>query len=105
MNREDAELFIEFIKHKKIATVIETAEHLNISKRRLHDVLPILDVLGLVDRSKRGSITWVGPVDNNTYDCNKLIIKSVGAITLVKNLGMQVMIEQTVNGFTVEKVT
>ncbi len=107
MSKEDINGIINLIKIKKSITSADISKLLKISMRRVFDVLPVLEVLGIVTRPSRGMVSWVEkkvPVDNNIYNCSKLIIHCIGVITEVKNLGMQITIEQTADGFTVEAV-
>lgn len=114
MKAEDIQLIIDLIQARGEIKSSDIATLLDLTKRRVFDVLPVLEVMGVITRPKRGSVVWVkkdvpiitnsaDDTDTLTYNTNRLLIKAVGAITSVKNLGAQeMMIEQTAEGFTIE---
>lgn len=103
MKKEGIDRILVVLKRGRIS-ITDLAKQTDLLKRRLWDVLPILEALGLIDRSERGIVTWIQKEEkiDNHYPGNKLQIHTIGAITSVMRHGMQgVLIEQTASGFNV----
>lgn len=104
MNNEQIQSLVDLIRKKGEIKSVDIASILKIPIRRIYDVLPVLEVVGMITRLSRGVVSWVESVDSNVYDCNKLMISCVGTITEVKNMGVQLTIEQTGDRFAVERL-
>lgn len=109
MKKEDIQLIIDLIQTKKKIKSSEISRLLSIPIRRIFDILPTLEVLRIITRT-RGIVAWVEPTEvlsietNNTYLCSELHISCIGVITSVKNLGNNVVLEQSGVGFSVEGI-
>lgn len=102
MKKEAVEKIVNTIESVPSLHIDDLVSLSGIQKRRLYDILPILEVLGYITRDK-GHITKVEPVESNgKYDSQSLVINANGAITSVRQLGPQgIRIEQTALGFEV----
>ena len=105
MKLEEFNRMVEILKREKQIGTRALAVALDTTARRLYDVLLPMEYLGMIERPKKGLIKWVARESDkpiSTYDCRIIEISSNGAITQVRNNGMQsVVIEQTAEGFTV----
>lgn len=105
MKKADIDNILIVLKEQKSLSISDLATLTGLMKRRLFDVLPILNALGMVDRSKKGWVTWIEKEEskiNGNYDGRRLEINTVGIIESVRRMGVQTLvIEQTAEGFQV----
>jgi hypothetical protein len=118
MQLPQVQLIINIIKtHPNGIKPSLLAAEANMTKRRLYDLLPTLEALGKIKRS-RNFIEWVEVLEvlevlpdethessngpEGSFEGSILQVDTVGAITSVKRLsGQSLMIEQTAQGFNV----
>ncbi len=114
MKKELVELMVSILKEYGTISVEDLAEQMDITKRRIHDVLPTLDGLGLIDRSVRGMVIWVEEKEevvelvetDKVYSSGRLMVSTTkGVITSVSKYGVQsIIVEQTASGFVVNEI-